>query len=69
MVILNRPVRSQGPSSSTKLVFYRYGDRYFLRQIWVAGRTWGRQLPESRPEQRVATGRSPDRVAVLAELR
>jgi hypothetical protein len=34
-----------------KLVFHRYGDQYFLYQVWPAGSTTGRQFPASRSER------------------
>src|SRR5262245_56498292 len=37
--------------NQTKLVFRRYGDRYFLSQIWTAGNTDGRELRKSRAER------------------
>jgi hypothetical protein len=33
------------------LVFDRYGDKYFLRQIWTAGETDGLECPKSRAEK------------------
>ena len=33
------------------LVFHRYGDEYFLAQIWPAGATTGRGLPKSHKEK------------------
>jgi hypothetical protein len=33
------------------LVFDRYGDKYFLRQIWTAGSTDGLECPKSRGEK------------------
>jgi hypothetical protein len=33
------------------LVFDRYGDKYFLRQIWTAGETIGLESPKSRAEK------------------
>jgi hypothetical protein len=35
------------------VVFNRYGDRYFLRQIWTAGNTYGLECPKSRAEKEV----------------
>ena len=57
-------------SENTRLVFHRYGDRYFLSQIWVEGESEGRQLHISRREAEVAknTQASQD-VIVLASLR
>src|SRR5262250_3287241 len=40
--------RSLEKSDQTKLVFHRYGDRYFLAEIWVQGYSSGHQLPQSK---------------------
>jgi len=50
------------------LKFNRYGDRYFLSQIWM-GSNLGKELPRSRAEreQIVATGPSHAVVALTAE--
>jgi hypothetical protein len=40
--------------AESKLVFNRYGDRYFLSQIWSAGNSQGRQLIKSAREKEVA---------------
>ena len=38
----------------TKLVFHRYGDQYFLAQIWTEGNNRGSELPKTEREQEVA---------------
>jgi len=38
----------------SKLVFNRYGDRYFLAQVWTVGNTSGRELIKSAREKEVA---------------
>jgi hypothetical protein len=38
-----------------RLVFHRYGDRYFLAQAWTAADSIGMEAPKSRTER--ATGR------------
>jgi len=58
-------------SAQTKLVFHRYGDRYFLSEIWIDGDDVGHQLPKSRAERelsRETAGASsrPGMVAVIA---
>jgi hypothetical protein len=35
------------------LVFHRYGDQYFLFQVWPAGETTGRQFYKSRSEREI----------------
>jgi hypothetical protein len=43
-------IKLQAPSHGT-LVFDRYGDKYFLRQIWTAGDTVGIECSKSRAEK------------------
>ena len=56
-------------SDKTKLVFKRYGDRYFLSQIWLAGARSGHELPMSSREKEMAMNSTPESVVVMAELR
>ena len=37
--------------NKSTLVFHKYGDQYFLEQIWSAGEREGTQVPESRSER------------------
>jgi hypothetical protein len=53
-------------SSSTKLIFHRYGDRYFLHEVWVQGENRGRELPATRLEKEIASNARPRSVAILA---
>lgn len=39
------------------LIFNRYGDEYFLAQVWAAGSTTGRAFVKSRREQQLAQER------------
>ena len=39
------------PKNESTLVFHKYGDQYFLVQIWTGGEQTGSQLPESRGER------------------
>lgn len=60
--------------SPAKLVFRRYGQQYFLAQIWNEGSTEAMQLPTSRAERELAKElkhlaqhtAQPELVAVLA---
>lgn len=38
------------PKDKGTLVFHRYGDQYFLFQVWPAGASTGRVIPKSRRE-------------------
>jgi hypothetical protein len=51
---LTMPVRASETQEKTKLVFHKYGDRYFLSQIWIPGRNSGRELSMPRLERELA---------------
>lgn len=44
-------VQTLEPKGQGTLVFHRYGDQYFLFQIWAAGAYTGRVIPKSRGER------------------
>ena len=70
MLIVGNHATSTKPSENSRLVFRRYGDQYFLSQIWVAGQTSGHELPISRREAELAKSQQPSEdVIVLAALR
>jgi hypothetical protein len=62
----SQPVQSRTEQKLTKLVFHRYGDRYFLYQVWVRGEDRGQELPPTKVERELASSRQPNSVAVLA---
>jgi hypothetical protein len=65
VVIRTEPVRTTGRDSEPLLVFHRYGDQYFLREVRLEGN--GRlDLPETKAERDAAEGRA-DRAAVPME--
>ncbi len=68
LVIANR-CESLQPSEQTKLVFHRYGGRYFLAQIWAAGDNSGRELSKSAREAEVAKDYTMHKVVLVAGLR
>ena len=39
------------PSKKALLVFHRYGNQYFLFQVWQAGATTGREFRKSKTER------------------
>jgi hypothetical protein len=53
-------------AKETKLVFNKYGDQYFLSQIWVEGDETGAQLPRTRTENELMSKALPDSVVILA---
>jgi hypothetical protein len=52
------------PEGIGKMTFHRYGDAYFLSEVWVAANGTGRQLFTSRAEKEVAK-RTDSEVAEL----
>jgi hypothetical protein len=65
------PIRcySRKTVESSKLVFHRVGDTYFLSQIWVQGNASGREFPESKREiELAATQGKAERVIVAVNL-
>jgi hypothetical protein len=53
-IIPTNAVVANEPRTESKLVFNRYGDRYFLSQIWTEGNNQGRQVPKSAREKEMA---------------
>lgn len=53
--------------NEARLVFHRYGDTYFLVEVWGPDQD-GRQIPRSRQEQEL-TARAARPVTILAALR
>lgn len=55
VIRLTNSIHSAKVPKQTKLVFRRYGQRYFLSQVWTAGDQTGRQLLKSREERDIET--------------
>lgn len=57
-------------AATTHLIFHRYGDSYFLAQVWMQGEQHGRSLRKTRREAEIARNLQPaGDVIVLASLR
>ena len=50
VVLMGGNLSAQGDWQTGKLVFHRYGNRYFLAEIWTRGGT-GTQLPQNAEEK------------------
>ncbi|HVP49803.1 MAG TPA: hypothetical protein VMT56_01135, partial [Candidatus Bathyarchaeia archaeon] len=58
---------AQKPASKSRLVFHKYGDEYFLAQVWTAGRKVARNpLSSQRAMEIASSGRKPGTVTVVA---
>ena len=68
-VALSNTCSSGKPASTTKLVFQRMGNQYFLYQVWREGSTEGREFRISKTEMRlVRNSDKPELVIVAANL-
>ena len=59
-------VQTMARTEKGKLVFNRYGDDYFLSQIWKAGSNVGSQLRKTRRETEVAASARRGPQSVMA---
>ncbi len=50
-VRLTNSIQAREVTGQSKLVFHRYGERYFLSEIWTAGEQTGRELMKCRAER------------------
>ena len=48
-----RTLQPKGKLTSAKLVFHRYGERYFLSQVWMFAANLGHELRQPRAEREV----------------
>ena len=67
-------VKMLGTQGDSKLVFNRYGDQFFLSQVWMAGRTDGQELIKTRRERllqrEIARGSGkPETISIAAHFR
>jgi len=53
-------------SAQTKLVFHRYGSRYFLSQLWIKGENLGREVPIGIQEREMAKRNDLESFSVIA---
>lgn len=57
------PLTALDPKNKGALVFHRYGDQYFLSQVWNGGSSTGRMLFESRGEREAKARASAAKMA------
>jgi hypothetical protein len=59
------PVQASETQEEARLVFHKYGDQYFLSQIWEAGGNSGRELLLPSSERQLAKNGSERQMVVL----
>jgi hypothetical protein len=67
-ILMSQTCTASEPAGSTKLVFHRLGERYFLYQIWREGSSSGRQFGVSKVEIQLAKNEKPEVVIVAANI-
>jgi hypothetical protein len=50
-VLLTNSAQSVQPRDESVVIFHRYGDQYFLFQVWAVGDTIGLEIPKSSMER------------------
>jgi hypothetical protein len=64
--LLSNWSQSAKTSESNKLVFYRYGQKYFLAEVWTAGTNIGRQMPLNQRQRELARNQQKSEVVLMA---
>lgn len=72
-IVLTKSIQANERQSESRLVFSRYGEHYFLSQVWTSGDQQGRELYKTRQEQSLEmelakTNAKPEIVALLASI-
>ena len=66
-VINTLPNYAHAPSTKSRLVFHKYGDQYFLAQVWTAGQDVGRRpLPGRKAMDLASSGETLQTFTILA---
>ena len=66
-VVNTLPNYASAPSENSRLVFHKYGDEYFLAQVWAAGQNVARNpLSSKRAMEIASSGGKPQTFTVLA---
>jgi hypothetical protein len=66
-IVPTLPNYASSPSENSRLVFHKYGNEYFLAQVWTAGQNVARNPLSSQRAMEVASnGGTPQTVTVIA---
>jgi len=70
-LVITNAAQAKETQTESKLVFNRYGNRYFLSQVWNGGSIRGRQLPISPREKempQLARNETKTEITLVARL-
>jgi hypothetical protein len=65
-LVLSTSCRSQKPAADAKLVFHRYGQQYFLAEVWNRHSSVGNQIKINSRQTELAKNQSKDEVVLIA---
>jgi hypothetical protein len=66
-IVNTLPNYASSPSENSRLVFHRYGNEYFLAQVWTAGQNVARNpLSSKRAMEIASSGGKPETRVVIA---
>jgi hypothetical protein len=66
-IVNTLPNYASAPSEGSRLVFHRYGNEYFLAQVWTAGQNVARSPLSSKKAMEIASSKvAPQTFTILA---
>ena len=65
-LVLSISCRSQKPAANARLVFYRYGQQYFLAEVWNRNSSLGNQIKINSRQMELARNQSKEEVVLMA---
>jgi len=65
-MLISHSCEAKQAADQAKLVFHRYGDSYFLSQVWTAGDSSGLEVAKSRRENELAKRSTANDVSIAA---
>ena len=68
-IVLVNPLRSLNVQTGGKLTFHRYGDVYFLSEVWRADTSSGSQVRPTRRERELSAAPGVQRSAAIVAVR
>jgi hypothetical protein len=70
-IVMTTPVQAGRTQETARLVFNRYGDQYFLAEVWTPADDTGMAIRQSRSERELARNgghRAPEQTAIALNI-
>jgi hypothetical protein len=68
-VVVSNSCSSEKPAADSRLVFHRYGQRYFLAEVWNQNSLTGSQIKINPRQIELAKNQSKDEVVLIASAK